>query len=434
MCSQDTVQRPSNAFLTASEQQGQIDPFDTWIMSEEAQTAPEQQTEAQLEAVPLTPPADCIQVTEDGGVLKHVVAEGSGDLPVRHGRCLVHYIGRCIPSGEVFMNTKEETQGADPIVVVAGRDSATRETGLFQAVATMRPGERSLVYIMDHKYGYGAKGSFSFPSVPPACQLVYDVTMITCEPPDEDRDRRTMLFEERLEAAERRKMEGNALFADGKYKEALAKYALAMSYCDEDFMMQLQGPHLDKAEEVTDPIFLNMAAAQLKTGDYAMAAHNSTQILMRHPNHVKALFRRAKARTGLGRTEEALEDLNKATALDPDDKQIQKELRALRAVIKDEKAATAKLFKGSLGSAPKQQPSSEGSSYADGSSNNNSQAAGGSAAAGIDAAEAAAKPPAAAVAAVAQSSSRSLVPPLLAVLALVAAVLAFVFGWLPGAS
>lgn len=38
--------------------------------------------------VPLTPPADCIKITEDGGVLKHVVAEGSGDLPVRHGRCL----------------------------------------------------------------------------------------------------------------------------------------------------------------------------------------------------------------------------------------------------------------------------------------------------------------------------------------------------------
>jgi hypothetical protein len=49
----------------------------------------------------------------------------------------------------------------------------------------MRPGERAWVYIMDFKYGYGEKGSFSFPSVPPACQLVYDVTMVTCEAPDE---------------------------------------------------------------------------------------------------------------------------------------------------------------------------------------------------------------------------------------------------------
>lgn len=35
-----------------------------------------------------------------------------------------------------------------------------------------------------------------------------------------------MLFEERLEAAERRRLEGNALFADGKYNEALAKYKM----------------------------------------------------------------------------------------------------------------------------------------------------------------------------------------------------------------
>jgi hypothetical protein len=39
------------------------------------------------------------------------------------------------------------------------------------------------------------------------------------------------------------------------------------------------------------------------------------QIIMRHPQHVKAYFRRAKARTGLGRTEEALQDLNKAAEL-----------------------------------------------------------------------------------------------------------------------
>lgn len=75
----------------------------------------------------------------------------------------------------------------------AAADTSTRETGLFKAVATMRPGERAWVYITDHKYGYGDKGSFSFPSVPPACQLVYDVNMVTCEPPDEVRHTHTHL-------------------------------------------------------------------------------------------------------------------------------------------------------------------------------------------------------------------------------------------------
>ena len=52
----------------------------------------------------------------------------------------------------------------------------------------------------------------------------------------------------------------------------------ALSYCDEDFMLPLQGPHLDKAEEVTNPVYLNMAAVQIKIGDYAAAAHNATQV------------------------------------------------------------------------------------------------------------------------------------------------------------
>lgn len=56
----------------------------------------------------------------------------------------------------------------------------------------------------------------------------------------QDRDRRTMLFEERLEAAERRRLEGNALFAEAKYKEALAKYALVSHTC------AWQGVHVEQ--------------------------------------------------------------------------------------------------------------------------------------------------------------------------------------------
>jgi hypothetical protein len=64
-------------------------------------------------------------------------------------------------------------------------DSSQREKGLSRAVCTMKPGERCLVYITDPAYGYGDKGSFSFPSVPPSCQLVYEIEMLTWEPPAE---------------------------------------------------------------------------------------------------------------------------------------------------------------------------------------------------------------------------------------------------------
>jgi hypothetical protein len=42
-----------------------------------------------------------------------------------------------------------------------------------------------------------------------------------------------MLYEERLEAAERRRKEGNGLFAEGKYTEALAKYAMVSTLITE---------------------------------------------------------------------------------------------------------------------------------------------------------------------------------------------------------
>lgn len=91
-----------------------------------------------------------------------------------------------------------------------------------------------------------------------------------------------MLFEERLEAAERRRRDGNALFQDGQYTEALGKYAMALSFVDEDFMMQLEGPHLQKAEAVIMPIHLNMAAVQIKLEDYQTAVWNCTQASYGH--------------------------------------------------------------------------------------------------------------------------------------------------------
>lgn len=88
-----------------------------------------------------------------------------------------------------------------------------------------------------------------------------------------------MLFEERLEAAERRRLDGNAFFKAGSMTEALGKYAMGLSYMDQDFMFQLQGPHEDKANAIRLPTLLNMAACHLQLTDYKGAIDCCSQVL-----------------------------------------------------------------------------------------------------------------------------------------------------------
>jgi hypothetical protein len=55
----------------------------------------------------------------------------------------------------------------------------------------------------------------------------YELELLEFEPPDEEKERGLMTFEERLEAAERRRQDGNALFKAGQTTEALSKYRCA---------------------------------------------------------------------------------------------------------------------------------------------------------------------------------------------------------------
>jgi hypothetical protein len=65
--------------------------------------------------------------------------------------------------------------------------------------------------------------------------------------------------------------------AQGNATDALGKYALALSYVNEDFLVQLEGPHADRAHALRLPIHLNMAACQLRLADWAGAAWNCSQ-------------------------------------------------------------------------------------------------------------------------------------------------------------
>ena len=52
----------------------------------------------------------------------------------------------------------------------------------------MRRGERARIWVPP-ELGYGAAGSFSFPTVPPNSALVYDLSLLEWEAPDDDKAR-----------------------------------------------------------------------------------------------------------------------------------------------------------------------------------------------------------------------------------------------------
>ena len=57
----------------------------------------------------------------------------------------------------------------------------------------------------------------------------------------------SVMYEDRLEAATRRRLKGNMLFQAGATRRALEQYALALACMDEDFLMQLEGVLGDRA-------------------------------------------------------------------------------------------------------------------------------------------------------------------------------------------
>ena len=63
------------------------------------------------------------------------------------------------------------------------------------------------------------------------------------------------------------------------------------------------------------------------------------QVLLQDSGNAKALFRRGRAQVGLGRTEEALKDLQAAARLAPEDRAITRELQAAKAGMRRDREA-----------------------------------------------------------------------------------------------
>ena len=134
--------------------------------------------------------------------------------------------------------------------------------------------------------------------------------------------------DEKLRYCERHRMYGNALYEEGILLKAAEQYHLTLSYYEYCFPdCNEKQAHLD---ELRNACLCNISLCYYRMKEMRKAIACASKVLAKHPQHVKALYRRAKAHLALDEYDRALEDLTQALSCAPTDKLIMNEMERLR--------------------------------------------------------------------------------------------------------
>lgn len=133
--------------------------------------------------------------------------------------------------------------------------------------------------------------------------------------------------EKAMAEANEAKVEGNSMFVNGLYEEALSKYDLALELVQE----------FPDCTELRSICRLNRGVCLLKLGKYEETIKECTKALELNPTYFKALVRRAEAHEKLEHFEEAVADLKKILELDPSNDQARKGIRRLEPLAAEKR-------------------------------------------------------------------------------------------------
>ncbi|KAH1067850.1 hypothetical protein J1N35_032837 [Gossypium stocksii] len=135
------------------------------------------------------------------------------------------------------------------------------------------------------------------------------------------------LKEKALAQANDAKMEGNKLFGNGQFEEALLQYEIALQITAE----------MPTAVEFRSVCHSNRAACFLKQGKYEDTIKECTKALDLNPSYIKALVRRGEAHEKLQNFEEAIADMKKILEFDPSNNQAVKTIRRLEPLAAEKR-------------------------------------------------------------------------------------------------
>ncbi|KAJ1407321.1 Tetratricopeptide-like helical domain superfamily [Sesbania bispinosa] len=275
-------------------------------------------------------------ITKDRKVLKKTLKEGEGYERPNDGAVVqVKLIGK-LQDGTVFLK-KGYDDDEQPFEFKIDEEQVI--DGLDRAVKNMKKGEIALVTIQP-EYAFGPSGSpQELATVPPNSTVYYEVELLSFVKEKESWDLNT---QEKIEAAGKKKEEGNALFKAGKYERASKRYEKAIRFIEYDSSFSDEEKQQTKALKIT--CNLNNAACKLKLKDYKQAEKMCTKVLELDSRNVKALYRRAQAYMNLVDLDLAEMDIKKALEIEPDNRDVKIEYKILKEKVREYNKKDAQFY------------------------------------------------------------------------------------------
>ncbi|KAL9240032.1 hypothetical protein vseg_014295 [Gypsophila vaccaria] len=271
-----------------------------------------------------------VDILGDKKLLKKIICAGEGlDHPNEGSSVKVTYICK-LEDGTIV---EQKGSAEEPFEYICLEDQVIE--GLDRAVMTMKKGEKAQVFI-DTDLLQGTEIS---KTVCGHSRLIYVVELLDFT---KAKPFWKMETEEKIEACEKKKQEGNSLFKAKKFWLASKKYEKAATYVQFNHNFSDEEKHTAKVQLLSCD--LNNAACKLKLGDYVGAAKLCTKVLELDPNNTKALFRRSQAYLNTSDLDKAEADIRKALKVDPNNKDIKLVLKMIKDQQKEHALHQAQLF------------------------------------------------------------------------------------------
>ncbi|VDK49563.1 unnamed protein product [Anisakis simplex] len=250
--------------------------------------------------------SDWNDILGSGQLFTKVIRDGSGPKP-RNGQ-------------EVTIRVVDRKLGIDSIekhTFVLGFSMVIDAWELV--VQLMNEGEVDMVKA-ESRFAYGSVGD-PLRNIPPYQQMEYSVELLKVGTALTFSD---MPKDELIAYIVKLKERGNYYYTRKEIDKAVFVYKRCIDIInipDDDEILR----------GIFSVIYSNLAVCHAKLCDWKMTLETSNEALKLNASNTKALFRRANAYANLNLVDEAIETLKLASAIDPDDALILKELRRLKS-------------------------------------------------------------------------------------------------------